>query len=164
LGTQFRVYEHEDETDIGVLQGEVSIRARSTPRLASQPPVHLDAGEGATVVSTQNTVTIRAERLSRGDLERALAWREGALEFHGNSLKEAVSQINRYNVRQLVIIDPTIENLSVGGRFRYSDFNRAVDTLTIGKQVIVDKSDTSIIRLRGPQMGLGERYDQHTPH
>src|SRR5262249_37320697 len=103
LGTQFRVYAHEDEVDVGVLQGEVGVRARSTPRTANRPGVRLGPGEVATVISTPSTITIRPERLPDGTLERALAWRQGALEFYGSSLKQAVQELNRYNVRQLVI-------------------------------------------------------------
>jgi transmembrane sensor len=162
LGTQFRVYQHEDETDVGVLQGEVGIRARSTPRNADRP-VHLSSGEGATVVSTSSVVTISPEKLSRGALERALAWRQGALEFHDDSLRRAVSEINRYNVRQLMIVDPAIENLLIGGRFRYSDFDTFVQDLTYVLRIHVDESDPNILKLSGPQSGLGEHHKRHKP-
>ena len=163
LGTQFRIYEHDDETDVGVLQGEVGIRAASTPRSSNQPPVRLGASEGATVVSTPSVVTIKPEKLPRGALERALAWRQGALEFHEDSLRRAVSEINRYNVRQLVIVDPAIEHLLVGGRFRYSDFDTFVQDLTYVLRIHVDKSDPNILKLSGSQSGLGEHQKRHKP-
>jgi len=163
LGTEFRVYQREDETYVGVLQGEVGIRALSTSRSADQPPVRLGPGEGATIVGTPNLVTIKPEKLAAGALERALAWRQGALEFHDDSLKHAVSEINRYNVRQLVIVDPAIENLSVGGRFRYSDYDGAVKAMThvLGITSSVDESNPNILKLSRPQSRLGEHHEQH---
>jgi transmembrane sensor len=165
LGTQFRVYLHEDQTDVGVLQGEVGIRARPTPRSANRPPVRLVSGEVATVISTPNTIAIRPEKVADGVLERALAWRQGALEFHNDSLKHAVAELNRYNVRQLVIVDPSIENVSVGGRFRYSDFDGFVQGLThaFGIRVSVDESNPNILKLSGAQREFGEGRKRHRP-
>jgi transmembrane sensor len=153
LGTEFRVYEHEGETNVGVLQGEVGMRARSAPPSANRPLVRLGPGERATAVSTPNAVAIKLEKSSRRDLERMLAWREGALELGNNStLKDFVFEFNRYNVRQLMIVDPTIENLPVGGHFRYSDLDEAIKAVTHlhGIHVSVDESNPNILRLSGP--------------
>ena len=59
LGTRFRVYEHEGETEVGVLQGEVGIRGLWTPHTSNGPPVRFGPGEGATVISTPNVVAIK---------------------------------------------------------------------------------------------------------
>ena len=165
LGTQFRIYEHENETDVEVLQGEAGIRVLSTPHNANRPPVRLGPGEGATVVRTPNAVTINTEKLSRETLERALAWRQGALEFNGDSLRRAVSEINRYNVRQLVIVDPAIENLSVGGRFRYSDFDTSAQSIAqaLGIRLSADESNPNILKLSSLQSGFGEDHKRHEP-
>jgi len=165
LGTQFRMYLHKDETDVGVLQGEVSIRALSQARSTNVQLVRIGPGEGATGISTPHAVTITPKKLPGGSLERTLAWREGALEFHNESLRQAVADLNRYNVRQLVILDPAIENLSVGGRFQYSHFDEAALAMAnaLGIRLSVDASNPNILQLSGRQSRPGDIHRHQKP-
>jgi transmembrane sensor len=155
FGTQFRIYEHGDQTDVGVLQGEVAIRALWMSRAASGQPVRLGPGEGATVVSTPTAVTIQREKLPRQALERALAWRQGALEFYEDPLRHAVSELNRYSTQKLVV-DPAIEHRLLTGHFRCSDFDATVKSITnlLGIRSSVDESDPNITRLSAAQSGV----------
>ncbi|MBV8806206.1 MAG: hypothetical protein JO042_14200 [Sinobacteraceae bacterium] len=74
-----------------------------------------------------------------------------------------MSEINRYNHQQLQIVDPAIENLSVGGRFRYSDFDGVVEAMTrvLGIRARRDESNPDIMKLSGPQSGLREHQKRH---
>jgi transmembrane sensor len=166
LGTQFRIYQHEDETDVEVLQGEVRVRALSRADAVHQTPQRLGPGEGATIVGAPDVATIKAKKLPSGALERALAWRDGLLEFRGDSLGHAVSEFNRYNVRQLVIVDPAIEHRSVGGTLRYSDFDVFVELLesAFGIRSTTDESNPNLLNLSGsPQSALREQHKRHKP-
>lgn len=64
-----------------------------------------------------------------------------------------------------MIVDPAIENLSVGGRFRYSDFDTFVMDLThvLGIRASVDESDPNILQLSGSQSGLEEHHKRREP-
>lgn len=53
--------------------------------------------------------------------ERALAWRRGELVFAGDALGDAVREYNRYLTRKLVVRDPGVAALQLGGRFISDD-------------------------------------------
>ncbi len=52
------------------------------------------------------------------EAEEYLSWRSGYLVFRDRALSEAVNELNRYNTRQLVIDDPSLATLRIGGNFR----------------------------------------------
>jgi transmembrane sensor len=51
------------------------------------------------------------------EVEQELTWRSGILTFHDTPLAVAVAEFNRYNERKIVIGDPAIASLKVGGIF-----------------------------------------------
>jgi transmembrane sensor len=63
------------------------------------------------------------------DVERRFAWTAGYVSFSGETLAEAVEEINRYNARKLVISDRTIHSLTIGGKFLATDVDSFVAAL-----------------------------------
>jgi transmembrane sensor len=134
VGTAFSV-RIRDATHVEVLvtEGRVAIGAPSgsgaparidtAARLGSAPKV--SAGESANV--RRNSVSVRS--LPPQDATRKLAWTGGHLSFQGETLDEAVQEFNRYNQRQITIVDPTIVNVQVGGVFNDTDPDSFVATL-----------------------------------
>ena len=53
-----------------------------------------------------------------GTIDRALSWRTGELALNGETLEYAVSELNRYNARKIVIDTPALGRESVVGYFR----------------------------------------------
>jgi transmembrane sensor len=47
-----------------------------------------------------------------------LSWRQGYLSFDKTTLADAVAEFNRYNKRKIVIEDPSIAAIRIGGQFR----------------------------------------------
>ncbi|MEO7688332.1 MAG: FecR domain-containing protein [Sphingomonas sp.] len=89
-------------------------------------------------------------------IDRALAWRSGELALDGETLQYAVGEINRYNVRKLVIGDPALANESLVGYFHTTepeDFGRAVASM-IGARV-VDEGDTIRLVRAAPHPATG---------
>ncbi len=65
------------------------------------------------------------------DVSRKLAWREGMIAFHGETLGEAAAEFARYSDERIVIDDPEVARRTVVGLFVASDpegFARAVAT------------------------------------
>ena len=65
------------------------------------------------------------------DVSRKLAWREGMIAFHGETLGEAAEEFARYSDERIVIDDPEVARRTVVGLFVASDpagFARAVAT------------------------------------
>ncbi|EQB29815.1 FecR family protein [Sphingobium ummariense] len=66
------------------------------------------------------------------DVERETAWNRGALIFRGDSLGDAVEEVNRYSAMPLMVDDPTIARLKVSGIFptaNQADFVAALEAL-----------------------------------
>lgn len=49
------------------------------------------------------------------------AWQQGQLHFNGENLETAVAEYNRYLPRPIVIADPAIRQVRLGGRFSATD-------------------------------------------
>jgi len=116
LGTQFVVRRKEnDDLAVSVVEGRVQIgNARSDPLSTSSI---ITAGDIA-ISSGSSTLFVHGagERI-----HDALGWREGKLNFDRSTLAEAVAEFNRYNERQIVIDDPQIAILKIGGSFQASN-------------------------------------------
>jgi transmembrane sensor len=137
VGTQFEVRLREDEhVDIIVDEGRVEVRAAvsdsGSPRLGTniraaviQPVRALSAGEQLSTASESYTVI----PVSTQQLSSELAWREGAIVFDGESLSEAIGEIERYTDARIIVTDPEIAALRVGGRFRTGDVQEFFDAL-----------------------------------
>jgi transmembrane sensor len=61
-----------------------------------------------------------------------LAWQQGEIVFQGESLQEAIAEVNRYNAQQLVIVDDRIKAIPIGGRFKTGELANLLDILEHG--------------------------------
>jgi transmembrane sensor len=79
----------------------------------------LSAGEAAHVDAAGVAAT---QRLSPEAVAHKLAWKDGWLWFSDETLAQAIERFNEYNThRKLILADPRLEHLTVGGRFRPSE-------------------------------------------
>src|SRR6185312_16754827 len=78
------------------------------------PPAMLPAGSIATVAGDDVAIS----QVSMDEAREALSWRNGFVVFHRTPLAEAVREFNRYNTRQIVIADSSLDGLRVGGNFK----------------------------------------------
>ena len=90
--------------------------ARSRQRCDDEP-AHLAAGTQG-VFSAGRSFTQQA---SPDEIERLLAWRNGNIVLGGETVEQAAQEFNRYNRQQLVVADPRIAGLRLGGYFRTDD-------------------------------------------
>lgn len=86
------------------------------------------ASAGEFIFLKPNAVAERA-KLSVAGLKRQTAWTDGWLWFSQAPLPEAVAEFNRYHRQQLVLVDPALASLEIGGRFRSSDLASFIATL-----------------------------------
>ncbi len=86
--------------------------------------------------------------LSPVEQQRALAWQERRLEFDGTPLGEVATEFNRYNRRQLVIVDAARSNRRFSGTFRADGYEPLVSLLQIDLGVLVEtRGNDRILRL-----------------
>jgi transmembrane sensor len=135
VGTEFSVrLREQQQVDVIVKEGRVAIDPPDESpdtRATQQQPVTahrtstLAAGEAVSVKSRKLTV----RKIADEDMTRRLAWTQGRLWFDRVTLAEAITEFNRYNRRQLIIDDPGIENLHIGGAFEATDLDSFVAAL-----------------------------------
>ncbi len=152
LGTAFEVRVLTDEhVDVVVNEGRVEVQATAMPapqntdaqtRPAAATTVRaLKAGERLSTASHDYAVTpITAQQLSS-----EMAWREGAIVFDGEPLSEAVAEIERYTDSRIIVSDPEVAALRVGGRFRTGNVQEFFDALQAALPVSVRHAGPGVV-------------------
>lgn len=135
VGTKFSVrLREDDETDVLVIEGRIAIEGRGGAAAATVPssqgitPFALIVSAGESIALNSTTVLARTT-LSPTTLKRRTAWTDGWIWFFKDPLPEAVAELNRYHREQLVLVDPALASLEIGGRFRSTDLDSFVATL-----------------------------------
>jgi transmembrane sensor len=153
VGTAFAVRLDAERIDITVTEGVVEIADVGT--MASLGPIvtnvpspgvrRVVAHERALVGGT-TTQALNVFPIASASSDRRLAWREGMLSFDGESLGEAVAEINRYNHRRIIIDDPILGQRPVVGVFRTTDLEGFAAAAAAALQARV-VPDGNVIRL-----------------
>ena len=111
VGTRFDVRRDAGQLRVVVTRGLVRLQSAHDP---AKPPAMLPAGSIATIAGGDVAIS----RVTVDEAREALSWRGGFVVFHRTPLAEAVREFNRYNTRRIVIADPSLDALRVGGNFR----------------------------------------------
>ena len=136
IGTMFNVRLRADVTELTVIEGIVAVRNGDSAIR------RIESGRSAAVRSGSIAVTY----LEPAKIKQRIAWQDGMVEFDGDTLAQAVEEFNRYRSTPLVIGDPAIASLRVGGAFRLDRSEDFVQALESGFGVrAVSGSDKSII-------------------
>lgn len=112
LGTGlFNARRHTETAGLLVLSGKADV---ASPGAAA---ASVDAGAIAQVVGL--AVSVRpAEAVA---IARARSWQDGQLVFEGESLDFVVAEFNRYLDHKIIIADPALSRIRLGGRFTSTD-------------------------------------------
>jgi transmembrane sensor len=153
VGTAFEVRVLADQhVDVMVNEGRVEVQttapmpASPNPGTPARPAPAatvraLNAGERLSTASHDYAVTpITAQQLSS-----ELAWREGAIIFDGEPLSEAILEIERYTDARIVISDPQIARLRVGGRFRTGNVQEFFDALQTALPISIRHTSAGVV-------------------
>jgi transmembrane sensor len=163
VGTEFsvRLREPTEKTtgqkDVEVLvkEGRVAIDPpkQQLEQAAALPPSvsMLSAGETVTISASRAAVQVSVQKVAETEVDKKLSWTEGRLWFERQRLADVVAEFNRYNRRQMVIADPAIADLRIGGGFEATDPESFVAALerTFGIRAFPEADDPDVIRLVG---------------
>lgn len=127
VGTVFAVRSVNQQVDVVVTEGVVELSDDSHSDL----PWRIGANEQVTITQTRQAEVMR---VTRDQAERRLVWRDGLVEFDGETLHYAVAEINRYNHRRIVIDNPALASRPVVGLFRASDPENFAATIAVALQ------------------------------
>jgi transmembrane sensor len=123
VGTVFNVQKSDGSVEVLVTKGVVAV-GPPQGRVAFALAI-VDAGQMAIAASSQ----VKVESLDQEEIARRLAWHDGMLLFNGQTLAVVAAEFNRYNERKLVIADPAVGRLRIGGYFRATDLESFVRVL-----------------------------------
>jgi transmembrane sensor len=150
VGTEFEVRVLTDQhIDVVVNEGSVEVQAAALPPALPSPGAHaraaavraLNAGERLSTASRDYAVTL----ITPQQMSSELAWREGAIIFDGEPLSEAIAEIERYTDARIVVSDPQVARLRVGGRFRTGDMQEFFDALQTALPVSIRHTDAGLV-------------------
>jgi transmembrane sensor len=127
--------------DLVILSGQASADG-ATRSNAADPAVR---GPHALVL-TPDRPLVRS--ISEQDVAATLAWRSGEILFVDEPLSVAVEEYNRHLVRKIVLADPQLGGLRVGGRFTADDPTAFLRALQATMNVRLTASDEALLLSR----------------
>lgn len=144
LGTRFNVYRKQDgEVTVTVVEGKVAVK---------------ELGEGAARPAWQRELAANQRIVYRRlglmrDVEpaagSAVKWREGVLEIQDRPLPEVLDELTRYTDKRIVIRDPRVAQLRVGGALSVRDVRVALARLEkLAPLRVVESGDTLTLDYR----------------
>jgi len=138
--TEMTVRLRSDGAAVTVRKGVVDLDPARGP---AKNDVRLAAG----VAAIYDSAGSRSRAVSDAEIDRALAWRQGAIALNGQSLEQAVAEFNRYNHRQIRIADPSIAGLRLAGYFQTTEPTSFVAAVTSAFPVRASEGSDGAIRL-----------------
>jgi transmembrane sensor len=145
VGTKFNVLRLGGSVEVIVDEGKVLVGAPDAleTQLAIVPAAMLRLSAGQTVLSSGGGVKL--EVLDKEAIARKLAWQNQMLVFDDESLVNVVAQFNRYNERQLVIADPKLAALRIGGYFHPTNLDAFVGVLQSAFGIRMSKDGNRLV-------------------
>jgi transmembrane sensor len=138
LGTKFSVRRDEDRVEVVVLEGRVQI---DDVRASSSEPAFVTRGD----IATASNSTLRVTHSEEQAVDE-LSWRYGTLTFNEMSLVDAAAEFNRYNHKQLIVVDPRAAAVHIGGSFDATNVEAFVRLLRQGFGLTVE-DEGNVIRI-----------------
>lgn len=146
VGTVFSVRALDQRVDVTVTEGVVELSDSARDGSAGRVIRRVTANERATVMETQQ---VQVQDIPHDEAERRLVWRDGMLEFSGDTLASAVDELNRHNYHHVIVDDPELASRPVVGLFRANDPEGFAATVAAALGVQrVDEGDAIHLRSR----------------
>lgn len=113
----------------------------------------LGAGQRAVVTmpppgAEREAPEVAIARVDAVEISRALAWQENLLRLGGATLAEIAAEFERRTGHRVVLADPALGQVRLGGRFRADDAEGFAKLLTSMLDVDVEReaNDTLVLR------------------
>jgi transmembrane sensor len=158
VGTAFNVNLQPTGIEVIVTEGRVQLAARSTEDLGISGDHRTDAptlGAGERALLPQETarrINVLQELvispIAVAEMARVLSWREPLLRLGGATLAELANDFERATGKRLILADPSLAELRVGGRFRADDIDGFTHLLATTLDLDVERAADGTIVLR----------------
>ncbi len=141
LGTKFIVRNDTDRLEVSLLEG----RARFEPADGARGGAKVLA-PGDVVIATRTSIAIK--RKTPKTVADELGWQRGVVVFDNTSLGDAVSELNRYNRKKLIVADSSVARMTIVGTFPVNDIALVLEAAkdVYGLHVRDDRDEAVISR------------------
>jgi transmembrane sensor len=144
VGTKFSVLRGVLDTRVVVTEGRVKVEEMHGSVIPG-PATELPAGS----IARAGSAGVLVNHATVAEAETYMSWRSGYIALRDTELAVAVTEFNRYNRKQLVIADPSIAQLRIGGNLRAQNVEAFVRVLEEGFPVRAeDEGDRIVLRAR----------------
>jgi transmembrane sensor len=137
LGTRFTVRRTGAGVRVLVAEGRVRVT---------------ENGAAVTLARNEEAVALggRIARATRTEAQtgQRLAWREGRIVFDQTRLADAAAEFNRYNERRIVVADPEIADIRIGGSFAPANVDGFARLLEQGFRLTARRDGNDILITR----------------
>jgi transmembrane sensor len=144
VGTKFSVRREGNVVQVVVTEGKVRVEDRAPAdgyRADGSADVFLTPGS----IARADDSGVLVQRKTLPEAEQQLSWRSGVLMFRDQSLGVAAAEFNRYNVRKIVIREPSVAALKIEGNFRATNVEAFVRLLESGFPVRAETHEDQIV-------------------
>lgn len=145
VGTSFGVQSDLRKVDVIVTEGLVRVLPKkpTSPVMKplesdlSSPRGYVSSGQRAVVrlnanaYTGRNTLDITVSGAKKEEVDQLLAWRQPLLTLEGDSLGNIAANFKMKTGRDLLISDPSLSDLKIGGRFSSDDPKRFLEILRL---------------------------------
>jgi transmembrane sensor len=147
LGTEFMVRRDDDEVDVTLVEGRVSVSTTTAAGSAAPaPPMSHVLAPGERLRAAGSTPT-----LDRPSIEAATAWRRGEVVLDHLRLGDAVEEMNRYSPVKIVLSSAESADVRVSGIFRIGDSARFARAIASTYQLDIQEEPKRILLTGAPR-------------
>lgn len=165
VGTQFDVYRNSTGTIVTVLEGHVAVLDSKAQRRAGEnrsaddvisattrgPDPDLNPGELLLSAGEQLTISSHATLLAQSaDVASATAWTQHRMVFKSSPLPAVAEEFNRYNTKQVVIADTSLDSFRISGVYSSRDPATLIRFLREQPGIVVEDTVDSFRIARRP--------------
>lgn len=162
VGTAFNVLLQSTGVEVLVTEGRVSLATLTNSAApATSPPASALGADASLVEAGQRAVlatptaalrdaapALVVSRVDEGEIARALAWQSSLLRLGGATLAEVAQEFERRTGQRVVLADPALAAMRVGGRFRADDIEGFTHLLATTFEIEVERAADGTIVLR----------------
>ncbi len=154
VGTAFAVHLKQDAVEVTVTEGTVELLATVSPvpeRRSAQAPAQPVAP--VRTLTERDKIRYKADTVeavatvTEHEIERALAWRDGMLDFQDTPLADVIAEAGRYTREDWVIVDPELESVEFTGYFRAADAELLMGLLESNDFISAHRVDAGTVNI-----------------
>lgn len=128
VGTEFNLRIGNDQrVELLVTEGKVLVGLRG--ELPTTPDRSVKLASAGDLLVVNDAEKGHAQHLAPEEIVVRLSWRAGNLVFRGESLAEALGEIERYTPVEFIISDESLKSIRVAGLFKTGDVEGLLKTL-----------------------------------